>query len=115
MYLQKESPFGMLNWLKNVKIILFCRYACLLKLVLEYYVIGDINKCLENMRIIEGCLEEEILRNDPLYKKVKLSLGHVVSATKAHVLYFTNEEKESKKVKKYLQAFNFRSKNKIGL
>jgi len=79
------------------------RFVSFFKLVLEYYIVGDINKCCEYIKTIDGCLEEEIAREDPMYQKVKLPLGHVVSATKAHVLYIRGNEEESKKV----QAINY--------
>uniref|UniRef100_A0A1B6HLW1 Uncharacterized protein n=1 Tax=Homalodisca liturata TaxID=320908 RepID=A0A1B6HLW1_9HEMI len=86
------------------------RYITLLKLVFEYYVRHEDDKAWETMKTIEERLEKEASDNNADYNKTKLSLGHVVTSTKVHLLAMTGEEEKACKISKDIIPTNIMSK-----
>uniref|UniRef100_A0A1B6MSX3 Uncharacterized protein n=1 Tax=Graphocephala atropunctata TaxID=36148 RepID=A0A1B6MSX3_9HEMI len=74
------------------------RFITLLKLVLEYYVRNEIDKSWETMKKFEDLLEKEASGKNEDYHKTKLSLGHVISSTKVHLLALTGDEDKARKI-----------------
>lgn len=76
------------------------RFVIYAKLVLAYYVFGDMEKSWEAMEFVENLLEKEFSSASPdkVYSKYKIAFGHVMASTKAHLLALDGHEEKSLKV-----------------
>lgn len=69
-----------------------------LKLVLEYYVLNDMENAWSTMKTVEDDLESISTNAECRCREFKMPLGHLVSTTKAHLLMLDGDEEKSLKV-----------------
>ncbi|KAG8328353.1 hypothetical protein J6590_001020 [Homalodisca vitripennis] len=83
-------------------------FVCYLTLVMEHCLLGEMEEAWAFLRKVETTIELETNKSDCFCQKYKVSVDHMMYATKAHLLSVSGQEDMSQQVSKVLASIDIR-------